>query len=111
MANLLRTVDGKMSISWVRRSSVDGEKLHFTLHGVSGGQIGKAPMSAEYIRDYVLLNSIPEAKEARISRLYKELEELLYSAPEESECTSQQEVDMYAEMANLYQAISDYTGS
>lgn len=110
MANLLRTTDGKMLIKWVRRDSVDGEKLHFTLCGLSGAVIAKTPMSADYIRDYVLINSMPDAaKKARIARLCKELEDLLYSAPEEDEC-SYEEADLYSEMANLYNAIKNYMG-
>lgn len=109
MANLLRTSDGQMSIKWIRRDSLDGQKLHFTLYGASGGVIGKAPMTADYIRDYVLINSIPEAKEARMSKLCEELEDLLYNAPEEHEC-SYEEADLYSEMANLYNALKNYMG-
>jgi hypothetical protein len=96
-----------MSINWVKRNHFNGPRLHFTLSGMSGTIIGKAVMTADYIRDYVLINSMPEAKEARISKLYKELEDLLYDAPEEDECTKQ-EADMYAEMTNLHESITNY---
>lgn len=110
MANFLRTLDGNFVINWVRRTSKDGQaKLHFTLSGKSGAVIGKAVMTADYIKDYIIMESISEAKEARIVKLYKELEELLSSAPSEDECEDK-EVDMYSEMANLYQAIADYKG-
>ena len=110
MANLLRTTDGKMSIKWVKRDSLDGQKLHFTLCGQSGATICKAAMSADFIKEYVLLNGMSnETKNIRISKLCKELEDLLYSAPEEENCTNK-EADMYSEMANLYNAIKNYMG-
>lgn len=110
MANILTTSDNNFTVSWIKRSkrsSKDGQKLHFTLSGISGTAIGKATMSADYIRDYILVNSMSEAKHIRILKLHKELEELLYDAPEEEDCTPEEE-DMYAEMSNLYQSISRY---
>jgi hypothetical protein len=107
MANLLTTSDNNFTISWIRRSSRDGQRLHLTLSGKSGIVIGKAIMSADYIRDYIIINSMSEAKTVRIAKLCKELEDLLYDAPEEYDCT-QEEADMYAEMSNLYQSMSRY---
>ena len=107
MTNLLTTTDNNFTISWVKRSSREGQRLHLTLAGKSGIVIGKAIMSADYIRDYILVNSMSEAKTVRIAKLCKELEDLLYDAPEEDNCTSE-EADMYAEMSNLYQSIYRY---
>ena len=108
MANLLTTTDNNFTISWIKRSTAkDGQRLCFTLAGKSGIVIGKAIMSADYIRDYILVNSMSEAKTVRIAKLCKELEDLLYDAPEEDNCNSE-EADMYAEMSNLYQSIYRY---
>ena len=109
MANLLTTSDNNFTISWIKRSSRDGQRLHLTLSGKSGIVIGKTIMSADYIRDYILINSMSEAKTVRIAKLCEELEDLLYSAPKEDEC-SYEEADLYAEMANLYNAIKNYIG-
>jgi hypothetical protein len=107
MANILTTSNPNMLIKWVKRYSSDGEKLCLTLCTKTGGVIGKANMMADYIKDYILINSMPEAKKIQFAKLYKELENLLYDAPEENNCTPE-EADMYAEMANLYNSMSNY---
>jgi hypothetical protein len=108
MANILYPTNVNMTISWIKRTAVDGNKLHFTLHNKSGGGvIGKAIITADQIKDYILIKSLPEARDIRISNLYKELEDLLYSSPKENECSSE-ETELYEEMANLYNVLSDY---
>lgn len=44
----------------------------------------------------------------RLEKLLQEVTEILEDAPEEYECESDEEVDVYAEMQNLKEALETY---
>lgn len=58
MANVLRTSNNGMSITWKRSNDKNnGDKICFTLHGPND-VIGKASMTADQIASYILKNSV-----------------------------------------------------
>lgn len=60
MANLIRTSNNSMKITWRQSTDKSGvEKLNFTLHGPNK-IIGKAAMTADQIARFIIKNSVED---------------------------------------------------